>query len=79
MDNFQNHLNIFPNPNNGNFDIRLPKMVFSASIFDLNGQLVINKQCDENCSFDLNNHSKGIYLLKLISNNINLVKKIIVE
>ena len=79
LDNFQNHLNIFPNPNNGNFDIRLPKMVFSASIFDLNGQLVINKQCDENCSFDLNNHSKGIYLLKLISNNINLVKKIIVE
>ena len=79
MDNFQNHLNIFPNPNNGNFDIRLPKMFFSASIFDLNGQLVINKQCDENCSFDLNNHSKGIYLLKLISNNINLVKKIIVE
>ena len=79
MDNFQNHLNIFPNPNNGNFDIRLPKVFFSASIFDLNGQLVINKQCDENCSFDLNNHSKGIYLLKLISNNINLVKKIIVE
>ena len=79
MDNFQNHLNIFPNPNNGNFDIRLPKMFFSASIFDLNGQLVINKQCNENCSFDLNNHSKGIYLLKLISNNINLVKKIIVE
>ena len=79
IDNFQNHLNVFPNPNSGNFDIKLPNMFFLASIFDLNGQMVINKQCDENCTFDLNNHSKGIYLLKLTSNNINLVKKIIVE
>ena len=72
-------LNIFPNPNNGNFYVELSGVDFFASVFDLNGKNIISKECSDFCNFDLNNIPKGIYLLKLNSENINVIKKIIID
>ena len=75
----QMKLNIFPNPNNGNFTIELNEIDFSVDVFDLNGNKIISKECSDFCNFNLNNISKGIYLLKLSSENINVIKKIIID
>ena len=72
-------LNIFPNPNNGNLNIALNGADFFVSIFDVNGKEIILKECSDFCNFNLNNVSKGIYLLKLESEKMNLIKKIIIE
>jgi hypothetical protein len=72
-------LNIFPNPNNGNFNLELNGMDFFVSCFDLNGKKIISKECSDFCNFDLSNVSKGIYLLKLESEKMNLIKKIIID
>ena len=72
-------LNIFPNPNNGNFNIELNGFDFFVGVFDLNGRRITSKECSDFCNFDLSDIQKGIYLLKLQSDNMNLINKIIIE
>ena len=69
---------IYPNPNSGNFNISVNNEFFSAFIYDLNGQIVSAYECEGVCNIDLNN-SKGIYILKIEANSINIIKKIIVD
>lgn len=72
-------LNIFPNPNNGNLNIEIEGLDFFVDVFDLNGKKIKSKGCSSFCNFNLNDIPKGIYLLKLHSENMNLINKIIVE
>lgn len=74
-------VNIFPNPNNGEFSIHVPDLKSSAliSIYNLEGQLVYYEKIlsTENVriSAKLN---PGIYLLKVSSNEKQFVKPLVV-
>jgi SOS-response transcriptional repressor LexA len=78
---------LYPNPSNGllNFDIRnYPDDELSIIIYTVNGQIIYSDQYellnDELIeTIDLSNQSAGMYYLKIISDNLNITEKIVLE
>jgi len=78
---------LYPNPSNGllNFDIRnYPDDELSIIIYTVNGQIIYSDQYEllngeliE--TIDLSNQSAGMYYLKIISDNLNITEKIVLE
>lgn len=80
------NLKVFPNPNSGNFEIRL----FSTSsekinlqLFDLKGRVIYSESVNEsgeiNKSVSVDNLSTGVYLLKVTQGNRQATKKIVIN
>jgi hypothetical protein len=84
---FEEELQVYPNPSKGIFNIKLSTVNVQTDIylFDTTGKLIVRKSISkENNSGDLirignNNLSSGIYLVKIITNNKAVTKKVIVE
>jgi endonuclease I len=69
----------YPNPSNGNFSINLvDEKTFDVEIFSVFGDKVLEKQ-NQNSKIDVTNLKKGIYLVKITSNDNSILKKIVVE
>ncbi len=65
-------VNIYPNPNNGSFNINIPNNSSSLSIevFNLAGQNIFTGFIKENYyQMDISNEDAGIYFVKISSNN----------
>jgi len=69
---------IYPNPNNGNFTVEIPKnqmyKQWQIQVFSANGQLVLEKQVFSNNIFQINDKlPSGLYFMKLSSqmNDVN--------
>lgn len=82
LDNFV----IYPNPNNGNFNIQFSSTSgneVKVSVHDLRGRTVFNKSFNNNGLFNeslqLNNVQAGIYLVTVQDGDRKEVKKIVVE
>ena len=75
------NINIYPNPSNGSFMIDITKYKgVNLTIVDALGKEVINQNLNSsNTPIDLTNHKKGVYVVKLKGENINLIKKIITK
>jgi hypothetical protein len=75
-------LNIFPNPNNGQFEIRyssLSSLKTEIKILDVLGKVVYQTELTNNKSLiDLNTQAAGIYYVILTNENNQITKKIIV-
>ena len=57
-------LTIFPNPFSNNFELRTSEINFEGvNIFDINGKLLLTSDAQQR-TFDMNNFSNGIYLVK---------------
>jgi len=67
---------IYPNPNNGEFIVEANNV--KVIIVDLKGNVVYIKQFYNNEieNINLTNYSKGIYFVKIISNNVVKTKKV---
>ena len=71
--------NTYPNPSNGNFSISLvDEKAFDVEIFSVFGDKVLEKQ-NQNSKLEVTNLKKGIYLVKITSNDNAVLKKIVVE
>jgi hypothetical protein len=72
---------IFPNPNKGRNIIVLGKEIKTINIFNLHGQLIKEIETkDEETVINLANHPKGIYLVKALFKNGNVVNdKLIIQ
>ncbi|OQX77351.1 MAG: hypothetical protein B6D61_07315, partial [Bacteroidetes bacterium 4484_249] len=78
-----NSVNIYPNPSKGVFNLNLQAFVkpCSVSITDITGKTIYKTFAlsESEIQIDLSNQPKGIYNLKLITNNNHFSEKIIVQ
>lgn len=82
IDNF----NLYPNPNKGNFNIHFTSNNTSdlkVLVFDLSGKQIFERvyrnEPKSNKNIQLSNVQTGVYLLKIINDDIETVKKIVIE
>lgn len=80
-----NNLSVYPNPNNGEFNIKFNAVSsnVAVSVFDVRGRSVYNKTYTNNSTFNeainLGNVQSGLYLLNVKDGNKTITKKIIVQ
>jgi len=77
----EDFIQIFPNPCHGSLSINLKIDIgkYALELYSSNGQLIYKNIYSDKVWLDLNNFSKGLYLLKLFNQRINLTKKIVLE
>ena len=82
IDFLNKNVRIHPNPSEGIFNIEMKNILnFHYEIFDINGKSITNKIDVTLNSFEINlsKYSKGIYFLKLQSNESVITKKLIIK
>ena len=82
MMNDQQLATIYPNPSSGRFDITLHENYrqVSCHVYNYSGSLIkTGAFSGTNSTLDLCNVGKGVYLLKIIGEKIELTQKIIIE
>lgn len=79
-------LSIFPNPNNGTFNISssMPMDATEVTIFDINGRVVHNITCNENTgildeNITVSNLESGVYLVQIADDSTKIIKRIIIN
>ncbi|MBW8052049.1 MAG: T9SS type A sorting domain-containing protein [Cytophagales bacterium] len=87
-------LNIYPNPNTGQFTLKInlqEKTHLSVNLYKVNGQLIYTNDSPNftvsrplgkglvNLFIDLSNHSKGIYYVQILTDKGVLTKKVIYQ
>jgi hypothetical protein len=77
-------LNVFPNPTSGKFEVSLISQasirMANIMIYDNTGRPVTQMEWDgQKLNLDLTSHSKGIYLLKVVTPDWTEMKKIILK
>ncbi|MGB1307338.1 MAG: T9SS type A sorting domain-containing protein [Oceanihabitans sp.] len=77
---------IFPNPNNGEFTIKLNSFSnkdIKVAVYDIRGRHIFNNTYDNTAEFNqvinLNKAQAGVYLVKISDGDKQVVKRIIVE
>lgn len=85
-ENELNNLSIYPNPNNGEFNIGFNSNsgeAITIEVYDIRGRSIYNKSFNSVSRFEeviqLNNAQSGVYLLTITDGSQKVTKKIIVE
>ena len=69
----------YPNPSNGNFTITAKNQPpFSVEIYSVFGEKVFAKE-NTNATIDVKNLPKGIYVVKILTEDSSILKKVVVE
>lgn len=81
-----NDFALFPNPNNGNFNLQFNSNSgrdINVDVYDISGKLVFENKYDATSRFDkqiaLNNVTTGIYIMKVNDGDKTITRKLIVE
>ena len=82
----ENQFEIFPNPNNGRFNLRLLNediQVKEVSLYDATGRQMMRRQAnmiqDDKISINMHMLNKGIYLLQILTNKGSVSRKIYIR
>ena len=74
------NISLYPNPTNGEFQIEMPEesSFNRVEVMNIVGKqlFVKNTNSEKRMSFDLSNQPKGLYLVKISSDNETIVKKV---
>ncbi|MFN7013926.1 MAG: choice-of-anchor J domain-containing protein, partial [Bacteroidia bacterium] len=78
-------VNLYPNPNNGNFSVQFTPSAqnIGITVHDMRGRAIFDKQYQNtglfNESIQLDNVESGVYLVKIQDGSRSLTKKIVIE
>ncbi|NOQ75344.1 MAG: T9SS type A sorting domain-containing protein [Crocinitomix sp.] len=73
-------LNVFPNPNDGNFQVIATQMIDALRVYSADGQLVYQAQPQAlQMQIELSNLSHGIYVLEMDVNGETHVERLVVK
>lgn len=81
----ENDIRIFPNPNDGNFNVFFDKPIFEQlriNMFNVHGQLILEQNLNEvvsNINIQTQGLSEGIYFLRIETKGEFIVKKMFVK
>ncbi len=72
---------IYPNPSNGNFNIRINNSneTYAIEIFSAVGQKVFEKENTNSATISVSYLQKGVYLVKLTQNSKSITQKIVIN
>jgi sugar lactone lactonase YvrE len=74
-----NELNIYPNPNNGNFVVEPNNNTKQTiTIYDVNNKAVLNQTINGKTSLDASSLNDGVYNINIISTNSLINRKLII-
>lgn len=76
IENVEN-LGVYPNPVSETLHISNSSNIKSIEIYDATGKCVINQKAID--KIDVSNLQSGVYFLKIIDNNLELTKKIVID
>ncbi len=81
IDEYNNKVGIYPNPNTGMFTVKLNDIDNAqVKIFTTTGKLIYdNVMHSDVLNVDLRGYARGVYFINVSSGNINVVKKLIVK
>ncbi len=71
---------IYPNPNNGHFRIIIDERSndYEIKINDISGKIIYQSKYD-NSEIDISNQKDGIYFVKIISDNKEYIRRVIIK
>ncbi len=72
-------ITLYPNPNNGQFQLDLATESANVAIYNTLGKLVLSKEVLDNEVINLEGAGKGIYMMVITSGNKVSSKKVIVN
>ncbi len=73
-----NNINIYPNPSNGIINVKSGENIHRVEVINTSGQIIYSQLVDNyNAGFDLSEHAKGVYFLKVYTNKDVSVHKLI--
>lgn len=73
-------VNIYPNPTNSNIFIEASNAFTSYQISDISGKIILTDDINSSITkIDMSNYSKGIYFIKLYTNNKFQIKRFILD
>ena len=73
-------LNIYPNPSDGEIYIDVPETNSTIKIYDVSGKNVLTKSnVNGKVKVDMNGFAKGVYVVKVISNNVVKTGKVTIK
>lgn len=74
------NVNVYPNPSSGVFTVTNDSKISTIEISDVSGRLVLSKNVNAvTTDFDLTEHAKGIYFVKVKSGDKSTVKRVEVQ
>ena len=76
-----NSLNIYPNPNQGVFNIEINNIENGViEVYNISGQLLLQQNLNKNINqIDLVNQPKGIYFARITTQHETVTKKIVIQ
>lgn len=76
-----NEAKLYPNPNNGQFQVELPAghKEGSVEVYNMGGKLMVAKKVSANEMIDLGNAERGIYMVTVKAGGTTTSKKVVVK